>query len=179
VVKRDSARPYARAVFEMAREAGTLDQWQADLSRVAGLREDPQLAAFLDSPRFPFEDKARLIQVKLGDARPQALNLAYLLTARGKLAQIEEINHLYLKMKQGFLGIKTARVITATPLSETGRDTLAAQLGKLLGSQVLLSEMKVDPGLIGGIVIRVDGKLLDGSTSSWLAALNQKMVNAE
>jgi len=78
-------------VFELAREKGELDSWPSDLEKIARLGEDVALVAWLESPRFPFEDKARLLAERLGDINPLALNLAYLLVARGRLGMAGDI----------------------------------------------------------------------------------------
>ncbi|GAI44674.1 unnamed protein product, partial [marine sediment metagenome] len=68
------ARRYSRAVFEVALERKELDRWQSDLRKIATLREDAIFIAFLESPKFHFDDKARLLSERLSDINPLALN---------------------------------------------------------------------------------------------------------
>ena len=74
-----SAKRYAQAVFEIARERDTLDRWLEDLRAVAQLAADPQAAALLQSPRLPLETKRRLLREALVGAGQEAVNLAMLL----------------------------------------------------------------------------------------------------
>jgi F-type H+-transporting ATPase subunit delta len=174
-----SVRPYARAVFEVARAADELERWQNDLNKIVALRQDSALAALLDNPRFRFEDKAKILSVKLDGVSPQALNLVYLLVIRGKLDMASGISLAYQRLMQSYRGVKTAQIITAVALDEASRDKLSQHLAQLLKSPVVLGKVEVDPGIIGGIVVRVDGKLLDGSTNSRLESLHREIGGAD
>jgi len=161
-------------VFELARERGEIDSWSSDLVRIASLGEDEALAAWLGSPRFSFDDKAKLLAERLGDINPMALNLAYLLVARGRLAMAGDIADEYQRLLDSYRGIERAEVATAVPLDEGDKQRLSEQLSRLIGKEVVL-ETEVDAELIGGMVTRVGGKLLDGSTRSRLLALKREL----
>ena len=77
-----------------------------------------------------------------------------------------------------YRGIETAEVTTAVPLDDKDKKKLAEKLGALVGAKVEL-KTQVDPEILGGIVARVGGKLLDGSTRSKLAALKKELVGGE
>ena len=85
------AKRYAQAVFEIALERKELDSWQSDLGKIASLGEDATVVAFLESPQFRFDVKARLLSERLVDINPLALNLVYLLLTKGRLALIDDI----------------------------------------------------------------------------------------
>ena len=174
MAKRAYPRRYAQAVFELARERGEIDSWSSDLAKIASLGEDVALIAWLESPKFSFDDKARLLAERLGDINPMALNLAYLLVARGRLAMAGDIADEYQRLLDSYRGIERAEVTTAVPLDEGDKQRLSEQLSRLIGKEVVL-ETEVDAELIGGMVARVGGKLLDGSTRSRLLALKREL----
>jgi len=178
VARRFYARRYAQAVFNIAREKKELDRWQSDLGRVADLGGDATVMALLENPKVRFEDKAKLLSEGLVDINPLALNLVYLLVTKGKLGMIGDIAGEYRLLLDGYNGIERAEVTTAVALDDEDKARLEEQLGDVVGKKVVV-ETKVDKSLIGGIVARVGGKLLDGSTLSQLAAMRKALVAGE
>ncbi len=174
MAKRAYPRRYAQAVFELARERGELDSWPSDLEKIARLGEDEALIAWLESPRFPFADKARLLAERLGDVNRLALNLACLLAASGRLGIAGDVADEYQRLLDSYRGIERAEVTMAVPLDDRDKQRLGERLSALIGKDVVL-KTEVDSELIGGIVARVGGKLLDGSTRSRLLALKREL----
>ncbi len=168
------ARRYAQAVFEIAVEKQELDRWQSDLSRIASLGEDAAFTALVENPKLHFNDRARLLSERLGEINPLALNLVYLLVTGGRLGMVGEIADEYHHMLNSYRGIEEAEVITAIPLDDEERLRLAERLGNIVGKKVIIKP-EVDSVLIGGIVVRVGGKLLDGSTRSRLESLKREL----
>ena len=165
---------YAQAVFEIALEKNELERWQTDLQNIAGIVSDTTVLAALENPKLKFEDKIRLLGDNLGDINPLALNLVRMLISRMGIGIIGAIAGEYDRLLDRYHGIQTAQVITAVPLDDRDKEKLADNLGALVGSKVTV-ESEVDPEIIGGIVARVGGKLLDGSTRSKLAALKREL----
>ena len=172
MARRVYARRYSQAVFNIALETNELDRWQSDLRKIASLAEDAALIAVIESPKFHFEVKVRLLSERLGDINPLALNLVYLLVSRGRLAMVGDIADEYQHLLDGYRGIERAEVTTAIPLDDEDRLRLAERLGVVVGKKVVLKP-EVDSSLIGGIIARIGGKLLDGSTRSKLTALKK------
>ncbi|MFC2034596.1 ATP synthase F1 subunit delta [Chloroflexota bacterium] len=168
------ARRYSQAVFEMAVDRGELDSWQSDLTKIASLGEDAAFAMLLETPKLHFDDKAKLLSERLSDINPLALNLVYLLVANGRLSMVGEIVDEYQRLLDGYRGIERAEVITAVPLTDEDKSSLEERLGVVVGKKVVIKP-EVDSRLIGGIVARIGGKLLDGSTRSRLEALKREM----
>lgn len=168
------ARRYSQAVFEIAVERQELDRWQSDLVKIASLGDDDAFSMLLESPRLHFNDKARLLSERLGDVNPLALNLACLLVSRGRFSIVGEIADEYQRLLDSYRGIEPAEVITATPLTDEDKLRIEERLSAIVDRKVVIKP-EVNPGLIGGIVARVGGKLLDGSTRSRLEALKREM----
>jgi F-type H+-transporting ATPase subunit delta len=175
VARRASARRYAQAVFEMAREKDALDRWQSDLKQIARLAEDAELTALLESPRLHFDVKAKLLAEQLRDINQLVLNLVYLLISRGRFGIVGDIVEEYQRLLDSYHGIEQAEVITAIPLDDEGKRKLSERLGALVGKKVVLKS-EVNSDVVGGFVARVGGKLVDGSTHSQLLALKRELV---
>jgi F-type H+-transporting ATPase subunit delta len=161
-------------VFQIALEKGELDRWQSDLKRIASLQQDDVLVRLLENPKLPFSDKVRLLSERLADINPLALNLVCLLVARGRLGLLGEIAEEYQRLLDSYRGIEPAEVITAVPLEDEDKRKLEERLSDIAGKKVIIYP-KVDPALVGGIVARFGGKLLDGSTRSRLEALKKEI----
>jgi len=165
-------------VFNIARERNELDRWQSDLKKIASLGEEATFMALAENPKIRFEDKVRLLSEGLGDINPLALNLVYLLMAKGRFSMVGDVADGYQRLLDSYRGIEQAEVTTAIPLDDKDKQRLGERLGAVVGKKVVLKP-KVDSNVVGGIVARIGGKLLDGSTRSKLAALKNKMAGGE
>jgi len=175
MAQRVYARRYAQAVFSIARERNELDRWQSDLEGIARLLEDEVVVSLLENPKLRFDDKTRLLSERLGDINQLALNLVYLLISRGRLGIIGEIAGEYHRLLDSHRGIEEAEVVTAIPLGDDDKLMLEQRLEAVVGKKVVVKP-EVDSGLLGGIVVRIGGRLLDGSTRSRLEALKNEIV---
>ena len=168
------AKRYAQAIFEIARERKELDKWQADLRKIVASTANGEFVEVMDNPRYSFEDKSKLLLTQVKDISPLALNLAHLLINQGKFSLIGDISSGYHILLDSFRGIEQAEVTTAVPLDEKERLRLADRLGKLIGKTVILNP-NLDSNIIGGIIIKIGGKLIDASTSGRLSALKSEI----
>jgi len=170
-----SARRYAQAVFELALEREELDRWQSELALIASITGNADIAAALDNPHIPFEKKTRLLTEQLKDLNPLVLNLLKLLIMRGSIGITGEIDAEFQRLLNRHRGIVEAEVTTAVPLDAKDEEQLAQKLGAIVDKKVIIKS-KVDSELMGGMVVRIGGKLLDGSTRSRLAALKRELA---
>ena len=172
--KKANARRYAQAVFQIALETKELDRWQADLQTLAGALLSTDIIAALESPKISFEDKSRLLE-KLRDIDPMALNLIRLLILKNSVSITGEIAAEYERLLNAYRGVQKARVVTAVAIDEIEKTRMEQELGALVGAKIVL-EPEVDPGILGGVVARIDGKLIDGSTRTRLENLRRSMA---
>ena len=174
------ARRYAQTVFRMALERKELNRWQSDLRRIASLAKDAALLALLENPEVSFDNKAKVLSERLGDINPLVLKLVSLLVAKGRLGMIGDIADGYQHLVdnyRGIEGVELAEVTTAIPLDDEDRLRLAQRITDMVGKPVVLKQ-KVDSSVIGGIIIRVGDKLIDGSIRSKLVALKKELGRA-
>ena len=174
MARRAYAKRFAQAIFEIAAEKEELDRWRSDLRELASLTEDTAIIALFENPKVSFDDKAKLLSEQLGAINTLALNLVYLLISRGQLSILGEIADEYQRLLNSYRGIEEAEVVTATPIDDEDKQNLEERLSTIVGKKIVIKH-RVDPGLIGGFIARVGGKLLDGSTRSRLEALKKEL----
>jgi F-type H+-transporting ATPase subunit delta len=173
-----SAKRYAEAVFDLAVEDNTLEQWSSDLRAVADFAGEADVARLLASARMPRAEKMRLLEAGLqGQVSPLAVNLARLLQQREKTGIARGIQAAFQEMVDERRGVAHATVTTAVALSDDERRAIAARLSSLTGKQVDVTPV-VDESIIGGVVARIGDQLIDGSTRSRLVALKRRLEGA-
>lgn len=171
------ARRYAEAIFEIARESGQLNEWKSDLGKIVTLLESPEVGALLENPKLHFETKVKFLKERLADIGPMALNFLQLLIARNRLSIAGEVYSQYHELVDSYQGIEHARVVTAVALSDDEKEKLKGTLRAMTGKEIVLTS-EVDPGVLGGIVVRVGDKLINGSTLTRLLALKKELAGA-
>ena len=177
MVRRLSIKPYTQAVFEIALAEKQLDKWQSDLEEVAQLGQDLTIAAFLEDKRVPFADKLKLLSRAEYHINPLVFNLVCLLAYKGRLNMLPAIAEEYKHILCGYRGIAKAEVTTAVPLDDENSSILNEMLADVTGKSVIINN-RVNPEILGGIVVNVEGKRLDGSLISRLGALKSQVVKA-
>jgi len=174
------ARRYAQAVFRMALENQELSRWQSDLRRIASMCRDEAFFALLQNREVSFEQKEKELSGRLGEIGPMALKLVSMLVAKGRLGMIEYVSDEYQQLLDHYRGVEgadVAEVITAVPLGDEDRLKIGKRITDLVGRPVVLKP-RVDSSVIGGIVIKVGDRLIDGSIKSRLAALRKELGGA-
>ena len=171
------ARRYSQTIFRMALEQKDINRWQSDLRKVTALVKDSALLSLISNPKVTGEEKSKALTQRLGDVNPLAIKLVLLLAAKGKLAVLDDIAEEYQALVDNYRGIEgteIAEITTAIPLDNDYQLKIAQRITDIVGKPVLLRP-KVDPAIIGGIIIRVGDKLIDGSIRSKLAALRKDL----
>jgi F-type H+-transporting ATPase subunit delta len=172
-----AARRYAQALFELARERGALDEWLQDLRTAASALREPMVRAVLDAPQVPASDKEALVRESLSQLATPVQNLLLLLLRRQRIDRIGDVVVEFERLVDEARGVVRAELTTAVPLDEAAAQRLATLLAGALGREVRLSR-QVNEGLIGGAVLRIGDKLLDGSVATRLQALRRTLVEA-
>lgn len=169
-----SARRYAQAIFELARDADDFDRWADALDALQRIVAQPELIAYLQSPQVKLEAKRALLEQLMGTAHPVSVNFGLLLSTRGRLQAVQDIVAEFHRLENQLLGIEVAEVTTAVPLDEREATAIAEHLASITGKKITLKQ-RVDPEIIGGIVARVGDRLIDGSVASQLGALRRQL----
>jgi len=172
-----AVKRYARAAFELALEKGEIQAWLGAIDRLAGFMSDPGAKRVLENTRIAQDRKQQLIQSALGDLPPMVVNLARLLVQKGRTKIAAQVAEEFKRLAEQQQGIARARAITAVALNDEEREILTRRLRDQTGSQVLL-ETQVDPHLLGGVVVQIGDRLIDGSARARLEALRRNLEGA-
>ena len=168
------ARPYAQAVFKLAKEQGSIPRWSELLKFLASVASDANMKRLLQNPKI---ESARLVGLILdlcGDkATPVAANFVKLLAENKRLTLVPEISILYEQCRSEAESTVQAQMISAFPVTDAQRQSVIAGLEKRLARKVAL-ECITDASLMGGVVIRAGDLVIDGSVKGKLT----RMVNA-
>jgi len=175
VIRQVAAKRYAEAAYLLARESGSEEVWASGLRAMSELFGDPQAQALFTSTRVPFPEKQKLVERALAGVDPLVLSLALLLLRRGRTDLGPQVAQAYQELLDEAKGIAHAAVTTAVPLSREETKAVADKLGEMTGKQVVVST-EVDEGIVGGLVVRIGDRLIDGSTRSRLEALRRRLA---
>jgi F-type H+-transporting ATPase subunit delta len=173
-----SVKRYAQAVFEIALESDKLKEWQSNLGEIAQLTQDAEFTDLIENPKLPFELKSKMVQELLGKINPMALNLVYLLVAKGKLKNAGQLADEYERLLNDHYGIKSAEVTTAIALNDAERKRLSHHLETITGKKVSI-HTQVDPDILGGFIARIDDSLIDGSIRNKLVMLKESLAETK
>ncbi len=172
------ARPYAKAIFELALQQDALQAWSDILKLVAMVVKNPQMQNLLDHPKVSNADKVTLISDICSDIMtPLGKNLLAVLADYNRLALLPEIARQYSKLRRDHENMLRVEVFSSAPLSKQQQELLAKVLAKRLQREIIIS-CKVKPELIGGMIIRADDLdlVIDASVKGKLARLHQAML---
>lgn len=171
------ARPYARAIFELARSTDSIDRWNEKLALMAAIAGNDTMQSVLEDPRLTRAGAGELIVRACGeDINEQEINLLRTLAENNRLDQLAMIDALYRQYRDEAEGTVEAEVISALPLSEEQKTAISSALKQRLGRDVLLN-CSVNEDLVGGAVIRAGDLLIDGSAVEHLRQLSGALVH--
>ncbi len=169
------ARRYAQAAFEVARERGQVEGWLNELERLVELLEGTEAGAFLAAPHIPFEAKQQFIGQALAGFLPEVRNLVLLLVRRRRIRLLRRIFEEFSQLANEYRGVVVAEVTSAVPLEDADKAVIIRQLSELTGKRVIL-RTRVDPAILGGLIVRVGDKLIDGSVRTRLERLREALI---
>lgn len=170
-----SAKRHAQAVFGIAQERNELEKWHADLKVMADVLRDPDLVAFLENPKNRLAEKMQLLQNVLYGINPLAMNLAYLLVARNRLHIVNDLTAEYERLVDAHQGREHALATTAISLDSEDVRKLGDRLSDFMHKEIVLS-VETDPQIMGGLVVRVGDKLIDGSVRTRIQELKESLL---
>jgi F-type H+-transporting ATPase subunit delta len=169
------ARRYAQALFEATRDAGQpLDSACRDLSRVTALVGHAELRRVLDHPAVPLEKKKKLLST-LWSGASLVERLVELLLERRRLALLPAIERSFVARRNEHRRVETAEVVCGHPIDPLQEEALRNALQRASGLGVEMS-VRVDPKILGGVLVRIGGRVLDGTVRSRLSSLRAHLV---
>ena len=170
------ARPYANAVFELAKADNALDEWSRMLNVLASTSQHDAVVVMLSSPDLSPNDKAaKLADLCAGEVDEQAQKFLLALADHDRLMLLSEIVSQFEARRAEELRSLDVTVIAAYELSAAQTESLVAALGKKFDKDIVL-ESSVDSTLMGGAIIRAGDVVIDGSVRGRLTKLVDALV---
>ena len=168
---------YARALLAEGEKRGQVDRLVEQLSQFGKVLSDlPKLRMALESPKFPYANKVALIDRSLqGRAEKSLIDFLKILAQRGRFDCFLAVERAARGIQDEMTGRVRAVITSATELSDETRERLEKQFSTMLGKKVLAS-VKVDPAIIGGVVVRVGDTVYDISVANKLKQLKSKAI---
>jgi len=171
------ARRYAKALFELAEERNSIESIARELETFQKLlAENTELRNFFLSPEAGKEQKVKFVQDNFkGQFSTLFINFLHLLIEKGRQNIIDEIVGEFGKRYDRYQNKVRASAITAIPMPEAEMQALSELLSKRFQANFEI-ENRVDPDILGGVVLQIDGKVLDGSIRNQLRRLRAQML---
>ena len=169
-------RTYARALFESAKEQGRLARAHEDLADfVAALDEVPELAALLENPEVDRAAKAGVLEELLAGGDELVRNFLLLLVEKGRIGQLREIARELDSLVAAEERRLEVELTTAVELSDAEAGEIVAQIERAAGRKVEAAR-RVDPDLIGGLVLQIGSRRVDASVRGRLERLRRDLL---
>jgi F-type H+-transporting ATPase subunit delta len=169
-------RMYARALYQAAREEGRVERVAADVSALATALEDvPELGRFLRNPQVDPPEKAAVLEEIAGDADELTRNFVRLVAERGRAGELREIDAELQALVARAENRLSVELTTAHELSDEEARSIVETIEQASGRAVEATRT-VDPGIIGGIILRVGSFRADGSVRGRLERLRHELA---
>jgi F-type H+-transporting ATPase subunit delta len=168
---------YATALFELALEQRSVDAVKADLDRFAAMvEENPELERLVKSPVFTAADQAKALAAVLSNAGIGGLaaNFLLLVASNRRLFTVGQILKAFRLLVAQHKGEVTAEVTVAEKLDDKHLGALKSALKNVTGKDVDL-DVKIDPSIIGGLIVKLGSRMVDTSLKTKLNAIKHAM----
>jgi F-type H+-transporting ATPase subunit delta len=177
MARRDTApRRYADAAFEIALRDDTVDVWRRELDAATKLAGEEGILDVLANPAIALDQRLDVTQRAFAKLSQPVRNLILLLVRRGRIEQLPRVAAEFARLDDERNGLTHATATSAAPLGTEEVRAIAARLEQLTGSHVSL-ETNVDPGILGGVVVRIGDRLIDGSVRGRLERLRNQLAS--
>ena len=173
------ANKYARAIFEIAQDDNKLDQFDHDLAFVRdNLFNIPDAVAFFKNPLVPHSAKKSLLTNSLSsEISTTVLNFLLLLTDKNRIGFFIDIYDIFRSLYFDAKGILIADVTSAFNLSPEQELALANKLSAVTNKKINIRR-HIDSSILGGVIVRIGDKLIDGSAAGKLKALKKNLATS-
>ena len=173
----EMSKSYADALFSLALETNTVFETLMTIKEVRdGLYATEGALDLLASPSIPKDERCAVLEKAFGDVQPEhVMSFVGVLVQHGHIRELNDCVEAYTALHDEHARLSTAYVTSAVELTEGEKAKLIEKLSQKLGRTIHL-ECAVDPSLLGGLVVNVDGKVIDGSLRSKLQEIKEVMT---
>lgn len=174
------AERYARALFEIARSLNKDEQIEAELENFShALKADPELERGLTNPYLNLDQKRKMIEGIYGKQKEDYYGVLQdffaVLFKKNRFNLIHEIAGVFKRIADEAQGQATVEIRSAVPLAPQAESQIVSRLEKMAGSKITVKKA-VDPTLIGGIVVRIKNKIIDGSVKHKIRTIQKQLI---
>ncbi|NJP08262.1 MAG: F0F1 ATP synthase subunit delta [Leptolyngbyaceae cyanobacterium RU_5_1] len=179
VVKGEILERYAQALLAIAQDNGVLDQVGQDVNSIlALLNESQDLRDFLASPLFKAEPKKAIVGQVLGDSvHPYTRNFLLLLVDRRRIVLLAGIFKEFQALLRKLNQIVLAEVTSVRSLTDDQKAAIKDKVKAMTGAHQVELETKLDPELIGGVIIKIGSQIIDASLRGQLRRISLRLSN--
>lgn len=158
------SKEYGEAIYMLAAECQAAEEYGAALDTVLSVFNDnPEYMDFLASPSIPKAERIEALEKAFGNGLPEHIvSFVSLLCERGRIREFGDCVKGYRELLDASKHIGTAKVTSATELTAAEKEKLQKKLEKISG-QTVIPEYCIDESLLGGVIIEMDGRVMDGS----------------
>jgi F-type H+-transporting ATPase subunit delta len=169
---------YGRALLEAAVDKGILKEVAGEVEAFSKVvAEDPRLRAFFESPRLERSKKKGAVEAALrGRASDIFVNFLLLLLDKGRTQLLVDILAAFRRLHDEHIGLVRAEVVSAVPLGEVALASLKSVMEESLQKRVAF-ENRVVPEILGGLIVRFDGSIADGSLKTHLEEIRANLLS--
>jgi F-type H+-transporting ATPase subunit delta len=168
---RTIARPYAEAVFRLAKAKDELAAWSHMLQVTSAIAADERIRALIGNPKVP---PKRLGELLLGicgeELNDEGRNFVLVLAENGRVEILPEVSELFERLKTQHEGVLSAEIFSAFPMNDAQLGDLVAHLETKFKRKIE-AKVSVDPELIGGVKVEIGDEVLDASVRGKLEAM--------
>jgi len=174
------ARNYAEALLELARRANDPRGWGRLVQEVAdSIQGDRSLRLFLESPRVSGERKNAILGKALQDRAPRLfVRFLQAMVQKGRQMLIPAVAVEYHALLDEVEGRVHAQVTVAKPATDADREVISRQLSQKFGKQIV-PHVTVNPAILGGVIVKVGDRVIDGSVRRRLLRLRERMIHGQ
>ena len=172
------SKRYAVALFELAKETDKMDLFNEQVELIYdSIKNDKDFLTVLNHPRISGGEKFNLFQNIFKDnISEEILGLISIVVKKNRETEMLEILETFLELVRDYKGITTSYIHSAIALTDEQLSKIKENLSKNLNKEVII-KADVKPELIGGLVINVDGKVIDNSIKSNLENIKKRLIN--
>ncbi len=173
------ARVYAQALFDAARDADAVDLVRRELGDfVAALAASASLHDVLADPQVETAAKQRVLVEITRGGQPLLTNVLRLLLDRGRFAVVPRLPDFFDELADAGEGVVEVEVVAAVELAPATEEKIVARVHEATGRRVELAR-RVDPAIIGGLILRIGDVIVDGSVKGRIRQLRRRLATAE
>lgn len=175
----DTARIYARSLYELCRDEGLGERVADEIAGVSSLMQDsPDIIRLLGLPSLPKTERCKVADTCFaGHVHTYLLSFIKILIEHSLIAELPGCAEEYRRLYREDNGIMAVTAVTAEALADDLREKLTARLEEVFGKKIELT-VKTDPNILGGIRLETEGKLLDGTLRARLESIHRRLAEA-